>query len=353
MFLINLVLLAVPDHLHDILHNWGRPGHIGMGLDHWPTDFTRDILPKPCHSHNDYWREVPLYSAIEAGCIGVEADIWLFEEELYVGHSIASLTPNRTLGNLYINPLLDILAKQNQAPVVIPARDPPKNGIFDTTPEETLIFLIDFKTSGLELFPHVVGALEPLRSRGYLSYQNGSHHVRGPITVVGTGNTPFEMVLSETENLHRDIFFDAPLDKLYEASTDASRHGSRHPLVTQGLSPDGETFRYNSTNSLYASVSFEETIGHLHGGRFSEEQLDKIRGQVRGAHRQGLKARYWETPGWPISLRNHVWTVLIREEADILNVDDLKGATQGDWSKGSGWAHGYKERFATNGRSTP
>jgi hypothetical protein len=35
-------------------------------------------VPVGCHSHNDYWRRVPLYSALQAGCIGVEADVWLF-----------------------------------------------------------------------------------------------------------------------------------------------------------------------------------------------------------------------------------------------------------------------------------
>jgi hypothetical protein len=56
-----------------------------------------------------------------------------------------------------------------------------------------------------------------------------------------------------------------------------------------------------------------------------------IRGQVRGAHRRGLKARYWNLPSWPLGLRNHVWDVLVREGVDVLNVDDLRGVSRIAW----------------------
>jgi hypothetical protein len=93
------------------LPNWGKSGHAGDGLAHYPTDTTRNVQPIPCHSHNDYWRRVPLFDAIHAGCISVEADVWLFKErdELYVGHGTASLTPGRTFASLYINPLVELL----------------------------------------------------------------------------------------------------------------------------------------------------------------------------------------------------------------------------------------------------
>ncbi len=353
----NLVILAIPDHIHDIIGSWGKPGHIGVGLAHWPTDFTRDILPVPCHSHNDYWRTVPLYSAIEAGCIGVEADIWLYTDELYVGHSVASLTPNRTLGNLYIDPLLEILSRQNQKPLVTSDPNQKLHGVFDTDPNQHIIFLIDFKTSGTVLFPHVVQALEPLRSRGYLTRRNGSELIQGPITVVGTGETPFEMVISDTDNPYRDIFFDAPLNEMYEApseeaskssasteapkdpSISASNEQRRHGGSTEsgGKTTPTEVDLYNASNSFYASTSFLEAIGVLLDGEFSDHQMDLLRGQIRGAHRRGLKARYWDLPFWPIHLRNHVWDVLVKEGVDLLNVDDLKGATKRDWMKHSGW----------------
>ena len=373
----SLIVLILPDDVHRIVEYWGRPGHTGAGLSSWPTDFSRDIMPVPCHSHNDYWRRVPLFSAIEAGCIGVEADIWLFDDELYVGHSVASLTRNRTLDSLYINPLLDILSKQNPRSTILPDDISQPHGVFDTDPEQSLILLIDFKTSGSALWPHVQSALQPLREKNYMTRFNGTKMIPGPITVVGTGNTPFDLVSSEETNPHHDVFYDAPLDEMYEGTNSGSlpttagnNENSPEDIVQEEASlkesmntepataassegarkresdaegqgkfgyTSGNANAYNTGNSYYASVSFAEAIGELRDGEFSDHQIDLLRGQIKGAHRRGLRARYWELPFWPIGLRNHVWDVLVREGVDLLNVDDLRGATRRNWNRHHGW----------------
>ena len=61
------------------------------------------------------------------------------------------------------------------------------------------------------------------------------------------------------------------------------------------------------------------------------QQVLKIRGQVTGARSRGLRARYWDTPGWPVGRRDHVWDVLMREGVGALNVDDLEAARERDW----------------------
>jgi len=43
----------------------------------------------------------------------VEADVWLSNGTLYIGHDVQSLTPNRTFDGLYIQPLVDILTNAN------------------------------------------------------------------------------------------------------------------------------------------------------------------------------------------------------------------------------------------------
>lgn len=309
-----------------IIADWGKPGKIGEGLSSWPTDFSRDINPIPCHSHNDYWRLVPLYNAISAGCTGVEADIWLYEEELYVGHNVKSLTHNRTLNSLYINPLLDILSRQNpKTSFHLGLGEGRPVGVFDTVPTQSLVLLLDFKTSGKELWPYVQSALQPFRERDYLTYVNGTQIIQGAITVVGTGNTPFDLVSSIAANPHQDIFFDAPLHQLN--SSDTSKDAKT-------MNPDAA---YTSLNSYYASTSFQEVFGRLVHHRFSDHQLAILRAQIAGAKRKGLKARYWETPYWPIGLRNHVWEVLVEEGIDMLNVDDLKGASRLDWRPKKPW----------------
>lgn len=307
---------GVEDDPDKVFADWGRPGTGTAGLAWYPTDFLRDVRTVPCHSHNDYWRKVPLFSALHAGCIGVEADVWLFnnDEELYVGHDRASLTPYRTFQSLYVNPLEGILTENNPRTLFYNGTD---RGVFDTDTDQTVILLVDFKTDGAKTLERVWAQLEPLRAGGWLTYvENEVVHQR-QITVVGTGRTPFDVLTQNST--YRDIFFDAPLNEFYE-----------DPDIPDTGNNSGQPSVYNQTNSLYASVDFKRSIGTVWSG-LNDRQLRLVRGQIKGAHRRGLKVRYWNTPAWPISLRNKIWHTLMAEGADILNVDDLKAATRQRW----------------------
>jgi len=61
--------------LQDIVRNWKEPDGNGAYQFPWPDNFSRGVVPKACHSHSDYWRTVPLYEALAAGCVGIEADV--------------------------------------------------------------------------------------------------------------------------------------------------------------------------------------------------------------------------------------------------------------------------------------
>lgn len=103
---------------------------------------------------------VPFYTALSVGCISIEADVWLYNETLYIGHEVSALTPARTFESLYINPILDALHRQNPSSPFVTS--PTKNGVFDTSSGQTLYLFVDVKTDGLETWPYVVKALEPL-----------------------------------------------------------------------------------------------------------------------------------------------------------------------------------------------
>ena len=77
--------------------------------------FIYGVVLVPCHSHNDYWRDIPLYSALAAGCISIEADVWPGINDLHVGHTLRTVLPGNTLLSLYFNPLLEILQKHTPA----------------------------------------------------------------------------------------------------------------------------------------------------------------------------------------------------------------------------------------------
>ncbi|KAL2879370.1 Altered inheritance of mitochondria protein 6 [Colletotrichum sp. CLE4] len=204
------------------------------------------------------------------------------------------------------NPLVRLLEERNADLGNITEESP--RGIYESSPDQTMVLLVDLKTSGPETWPEVVRQLEPLRERGWLSKViDGKVHY-GPITVVGTGNTPFDMVVENST--YRDTFFDAPLLKLNQHNFDL-------------------------TNSFYTSVSFKKALGTVWFGDLSKGQMTKLRAQIKEAHSRGLMVRYWDLPAWPISIRNHVWDVLVQEGVDILNVDDLKGARR-EWDL-KGW----------------
>ena len=127
----------------------------------YPTSLTQGIVPKLIHSHNDYWRDVPFYSAISVGAVSVEADVWLYNGTLHIGHEPGALTNERTFESLYINPILDALHRQNPSnSSFLPA--PTHNGVFDTDGTQTLYLFVDVKTDGPSTWPYVVKALEPL-----------------------------------------------------------------------------------------------------------------------------------------------------------------------------------------------
>jgi hypothetical protein len=269
----------------------------------------------------------------------VEADVWLFDDELFVGHSTNALTQNKTFRSMYVDPLVKMLDHKNALnDFTSPSNI--KNGVFDTSPEQTLVLLVDFKNDGRAIFPYVSQHLTALREKGYLSYFDGASTISGPITVVATGNAPFDMIIANST--YRDIFFDAPLASMYEPPPSSPNQpaSDKKIALTAGQGTVGTTpsSTFDSTNSYYASVNFRKALGFVWWGRLSSTQLDLLRGQIRGAHARGLKARYWSAPKWPVALRNRIWTVLVQEGVDYLNGDDLRGMVRVDWELRRHWS---------------
>lgn len=288
--------------LQHITDNWKEPDSKGAYTFEWRDDFSRNIVPKNCHSHNDYWRSVPLYEALAAGCIGIEADIWVDNTELLVSHSWRTTRKARTLESLYLDPLANILTNRN---VSVASTEEKEVGVFDADPEASIVLLIDFKSDGRTTWPLLMERLRPFHNKGWLTYFDGNKVVQGPLTIVGTGNTPFDLV--KENNTDRFIFFDAPLNDI--------------------SSPE-----YTTENSYYASVQFHKAIGRLWFNKLRSGQVDTIKKQIKAAADKGLKSRYWDTPAWPITLRDHVWSTLTANDVGMLNVDDLVSATRWNWN---------------------
>ena len=154
-------------------------------------------------------------------------------------------------------------------------------------------------------YDHILVAYPSLishrRSGGWLSNVNSTNQfTSAAVTVIGTGNTPLSQVQSVAE---RYYFYDAPIPTL---STTFSN-------ITSLVSP-------------IASTRFATNFGPVNGTSLNDTQLALLRNQVETAHGKGIKMRYWDQPGWPISTRNGIWRQLKNEGVDFINVDDLQAA---------------------------
>jgi hypothetical protein len=320
------VELANHDPFDDVFHQFDDSFQISPSAPDYPLDHMKSVLPVPCHSHNDYWRQRPLFSALGTGCISVEADVWLISSELYVGHSDDELTEERTLRSLYIDPLVEVLDMMNSQASTEKAHS--TKGVFYQDPSQTLVLLIDFKNP--DIWDYVDQQLTPLRERGYLTHWNGKTRVEKPVTVVATGDAPFDLLVRN--GTYRDIFYDAPLVDLDDAEIPESSAGMNLPKdVLEQDDPIPAPYKYNPSNSYYASSSLTRAVGPLFGFSLNRPQIELIQKQVRRVRDRGLVPRYWGTPRWPRGLRDEVWGILLQSQVGVLNVDDLRAARKGVW----------------------
>ena len=177
----------------------------------WLPEFSREVLPVPCHSHNDYMHRVPLYEGVAAGCVSMEADIWYQTPsgtpDLLVGHNLKSLKQDRTLKSLYLDPLFEILTQQNtpsnstktRRDTIFPMTNSTSDikGVFDSASNTSLVLILDFKTGSFDTWDLVMSQLSPFREKGWLTTWTSSQSlVSGPLTIVASGASSLSWITS-------------------------------------------------------------------------------------------------------------------------------------------------------------
>ncbi|KAF2123227.1 hypothetical protein BDV96DRAFT_639767 [Lophiotrema nucula] len=274
---------------HDAIYDIGRDH--GPFLSPWPLHQFNDAVPVNCHSHNDYMRDKALYSALMAGCVSVEADVWPHGDKLTVGHEDPG--PNGpTLDDLYLKPLLALIQSQD--------------AIFTKKPEVGLDLLVDFKSDPDKTWDLLIKTLAPLRDAGYLSswhhgafdYQHVTVIASGTALVDGPAPEPLAKANSDTANPAHAVFVDARANK---------------PLRN-----------FNQSNTYWMSASFKEAV-QRDPGPLTPYNLGVMRAHVRNAHARRFKIRYWDIPD------EGVWQHLVAEGVDRLNVDHLESVAGLDW----------------------
>jgi hypothetical protein len=110
--------------------------------------------------------------------------------------------------------------------------------------------------------------------------------------------TPLAPILAQSI---RDFFYDAPLNALNDT--------------------------FDPTVSPMATTRWTTAIGWNGIGEISDAQHWNLTQMIDDAHSRGIKARFWDTPGWPIYARNKVWEVQLLAGLDWLNADNLEAAS--------------------------
>lgn len=228
-------------------------------------------LPQ-AHAHNDYHHARPLLDALDHGFTSVEADVFLVDGRLLVGHGRSELRPQCTLESLYLDPLRQRAQKHG-------------GRVYPDCPTFTL--LIDVKTDGTKTYAvlsEVLGRYSDLL-RGPVDGKQRA----GPVAVIISGNRAIERIAEDQARL-------AGIDgRLSDLDTNLPPH--LMPLIS-------DNWRSHFT---WAGT-----------GPMPRSEREKLAAVVKKAHRDGRRVRFWNTPE-----DTALWAELRAAGVDLINTDDL------------------------------
>lgn len=223
-------------------------------------------------AHNDYRHKRPLFDALENGFSYIEADIYLRGNKLIVSHILPFLKRNRTLEELYLNPLLSYTHSKQPSEV---------NSIYPIT------LMIDIKSNPAKTFPALIQLLE--KYRHILSYKKDGKLIEGKVTIVISGRKPSFQFLKLQNNF---IFLDEDLRRI------------GYPDV--------------GSANMIASCKYSEILRWKGKGPISQREKDILIDYVQLAHQKGYKVRLWASPE-----KKNVWDELLKCNVDLINTNKL------------------------------
>lgn len=230
-------------------------------------------LPQ-AHAHNDYHHRQPLHDALRHGFCSVEADIFLQEGKLLVGHDLHELRTDRTLQALYLEPLRKRVASRGGV-------------VYGGNPRFTL--LVDIKSDGPTTYAKLSEVLAGYQE--LCSSVVADKLTQRGVDVVVSGNRPIREILASSP---RRVFLDG---RVHDLDSPMSAHVM--PLVSDNWS---KHFEWRGRGPL------------------PKLQQAKLLQLVDRVHQQGRRLRFWATPDDP-----QVWQVLADADVDLIGTDDLGG----------------------------
>jgi hypothetical protein len=225
------------------------------------------------HAHNDYNHTRPLLDALEQGFGSVEADVFLVNDELLVGHSVLEIRREKTLEKLYLEPLAK-RCKENGDRVY---RDGPE-----------LILLVDLKTEAETTYSKLLEKLAAFESM--LTKLVDGKVTKGAVRIVVSGNRPVETMAKQTSRL---AFLDGRMNDL-----DSNSPVELAPVVSDQWS---NHFKWRGRDAM------------------PKDEVEKLNALVAKSHEQNRKLRFWGAPD-----NAATWEQLAASKVDLINTDKLQ-----------------------------
>ncbi|KAH8424777.1 uncharacterized protein LDX57_002520 [Aspergillus melleus] len=288
-------------------------------LAQWPAEFSG--RPSACISYDPEVHLDAIDRAVKAGCAGITAGVWVRDDELFVGN-LSKSHSNNTFSNVYLEPLVAKLDARN--PAVSPSASldrPDPAGLLDHNPAQPFMLFLQLRSSITTVWPHLVSQISSLGQKGYLSYTDGVQIFPRPVSIVITGLNPsdFDFVRNlGHEGINESIFFET----VPALDPTGPEKGIANSADAQNFEDDNSQLIPQLPSEIFSvTINFRVSIGSPRGGRFSWQQIERIRAQIHNAHQHGLRIRYDAIPCLPRMLRQIVWRILVHEGADYIEVD--------------------------------
>lgn len=237
---------------------------------------TAQVVALPnAHSHNDYEQSRPLKAALDHGFTSVEADVFYIYGELKVAHDMPDKRHPRlkSLKKQYLKPLYRHFKKHDQQ-------------IYENYDGEFYLW-VDIKSSPEKVYQVLKQQLYPYREM-LNHYNNGIFH-KGKVTVILSGDRPFETLLND------------PLQ-----------------LMTLDGRPEDLVKEYPSSLVPFISENAAKVAQVNDYSEVDEAAVGRIAAYIQSTHEQAKKTRLWATPE-----DEELWSVLLSIGIDLINTDDL------------------------------
>lgn len=201
--------------------------------------------PVILHSHNDYNRTAPFWEAYSQHCQSIEADVFLHNGELLVGHEVENLKPENSFLRLYVDPIVRTFRANG--------------GKMWAGSQDRLMLLVELKSATEPTLTEVIEQLEEFPDV-FCSPEG--------VKVAITGNTP------------------------------AKEHFRDYP---EWVGFDGdirETYTWAQLERVaLVSNSFRMFAKKWNGkGRMIDPELNAVKDAIAKVHSWGKPIRFWEAP---------------------------------------------------------